>query len=217
MQGHDVRALTRRPDEYPRRRTPWRSAMTKMASLRRAPAGGVRRLLPGPARCTRTTSRRRTPRPRARSASRRPTRESARSSTSAGWGSTARRCPRTSAPGGRWSGCSAPTACRVTVLRAANVVGHGGISWEMDPPAGRHAAADGGAGLGPDQDPAHLAGRRRRLPGGGARPSGGDGSHVRDRRPGRADLRGHAAPGLAGDDRRGRCGRVGTPAEGPGS
>ena len=53
------------------------------------------------------------------------------SSTSAGWATTTPSCPRTCARAARSRSCCAETGVPVTVLRAAVVIGHGGISWEI--------------------------------------------------------------------------------------
>ena len=70
----------------------------------------------------------------------------------------------------------------VTVLRAAIVVGAGGISWEMTRQL-VEPACDGGPEVGRDPDPADRPRRRGPLPGGRGRPGGRVRTRLRDRRP----------------------------------
>ena len=84
--------------------------------------------------CTRwrpTTSRRRTPTRPSTSGSAAAEPASSRSSTSAASVSTTASCRHTCARGGRSNNCWPLAGVPVTVLRAAVVVGHGGISWEI--------------------------------------------------------------------------------------
>ena len=53
------------------------------------------------------------------------------SSTSVASAERTRSCPRTCGPGARWKRLLAAGPVPVTVLRAAIVIGHGGISWEI--------------------------------------------------------------------------------------
>ena len=87
----------------------------------------------------------------------------------------------------------------VTVLRAAIVVGHGGISWEITRQLVDHLPAMVVPLLDEHPDPADRARRRRRVPGRGARAGRGRGPRVRDRRARRPHLRADDAAGVAGD------------------
>ena len=94
----------------------------------------------------------------------------------------------------------------VTVLRAAVVVGHGGISWEITRQLVHRLPAMIAPALGQHQDPAD-----RRCPTSSATWSGcstrrGPGPGLRGRRPGGAALRRHDAPGRAASRRAATCG-----------
>ena len=129
--GHEVRAMTRRPEEYDGPGTPWAPTSTTPTPCRprsRASTSPTTSCT----RWTAPTSRSRTPRAarafghggrRGRGAPdrlpRRPRRRGRRSS------------PPTCARAARSRACSATAGVPVTVLRAAIVVGQGGISWEL--------------------------------------------------------------------------------------
>ena len=100
----------------------------------------------------------------------------------------------------------------VTVLRAAVVVGHGGISWEITRQLVDHLPAMVTPEVGEHQDPADRAAGRRPLPGRRAGQPGGDRPGLRGRRPRGAALRRHDAAGgadpeppHAADRARSRC------------
>ena len=83
----------------------------------------------------------------------------------------------------------------VTVLRAAVVIGHGGISWEITRQLVDHLPAMITPRVGQHPDPADRAARRGALPGRRAGAARGAGPGLRDRRPGGAALHRHAAAG----------------------
>ena len=200
--GHTVRAMTRNPDGLRRpgrararrrRTTPGRWPTRSTASTSRSTSC---------TRSTTTTSSARTPRPpRGVRAGRRRPPASARSSTSAGSAPMTASCRRTCGRGARWRGCWARRGVPVTVLRAAIVVGAGGISWEITRQLVKNLpamvvpkwASTLSQPIGVD-DVVRLPRRR-------GRQRGGAGAGLRDRRSRAADLPRHAAAGGRGDAR----------------
>ena len=123
--------MTRHPDATTAPASRSRGDVADPASLAAAHGGRRRGLLPGALagrRRLRAQGRRRR---RGRSA-RPPTRPAwSGSSTSAVSAARIRTCRPTCGPAARWSGCWPAGTVPVTVLRAAIVIGHGGISWEI--------------------------------------------------------------------------------------
>ena len=129
-QGHEVTAMTRRPDELSRRRHAGGSGCRRTRRQMRERMAGqdaAYYLVHSLAESnfaeqgqdgSATSARRRTPA------------GSARSSTWAGWGPTGTTCRSTFAAGGK-SRRSCATRRATTALRAGIVVGDGGISWEI--------------------------------------------------------------------------------------
>ena len=203
-EGHDVRAMTRHPETYDGPGEPVAGDVHDADSLVEPLRGRRRRLLPGAlARRRRLRAQGR----RGRAGLRRrppPSRACARSSTWAASATTTATCRPTSARAARSRACSASTGIPVTVLRAAIVVGHGGISWELTRQLVKNLPAMVVPEVGEHQHPADRDRRRGPLPRGRRRPRGGARPGLRDRRPRPADLRRHAPRG--GRDREGSLG-----------
>ena len=171
--GHHVRAMTRhprRPTTAPA--TPVYGDVADPDSLRAALAGIdaayylVHSLDP-------TTSSTRTPRRPRFGRGRRRGRRRADHLSRRSRATTTTTCPRTCAPAGTSSSCSAAAGVPVTVLRAAVVVGHGGISWEITRQLVDHLPAMvTPRWVNTRTQPIALR-RRRALPGRGAGAAGG--------------------------------------------
>ena len=122
--------MTRRPEPYDGPGEPVGADVLRPASLDAALAAPTSRSTSS-TRSTTPTSSARTPRPPATSAPRPPRPGCGRSSTWAGSATTTRTCRPTCARAARSRSLLGRDGVPVTVLRAAIVVGHGGISWEI--------------------------------------------------------------------------------------
>ena len=104
------------------------------------------------------------------------------SSISAGSASTTASCRPICVRAVRSRSCCTRAGVPVTALRAAVVIGNGGISWEITRQLVDHLPVMVTPQLGQHPHPADRPGRRHPLPRRGPRTRGGEGAGVRDRR-----------------------------------